>query len=167
MPRMTMAMKHLISVVLLLQSGTYCAAQDMTVVGLSEFSGKDLRKLDKSAMPAFEAMVEALTGDTPDEDRWRSPRPWGVAKFGIGDAAWVLVEGYPGYDIPDVSWMRLHVFDAQWKRIRKQEFPTGYRMRQKEILLVTDSPLGPPLLAAKVASTGPLIVEGEKQRSLF
>src|SRR5262245_35364932 len=152
---------------LLAQFASYCAAQDTKPAGLSRFAGQDLRKLEKFGMPAFQAMVSDLTGDAPDPDPWQSPRPWRVERVSAGDAAWVLLEGYPGYDIPDVSSMRIHVFDANWNRLKKQEFPTGYRMRLTGIALATENPLDAPLVVARVVPTGPFQVVDGLERPAF
>jgi hypothetical protein len=160
-------MKHILSAILLLQWGAYCMAQEANVPGLSQFAGQDLRKLEKFGMPAFRAMFRELTGDAEDPDPWGSPRPWRVERFPVGDVAWVLLEGYPGYDVPDVSSMRIHVFDAKWKRITKQEFPTGYRMRLTRITLAAENPLGKPLVVARVVSTGPFEIVNGAERPAF
>jgi hypothetical protein len=160
-------MKHVFSAILLFQCSAYCAAQEANVVGLSQFAGQDLRKLEKFGMPAFQELVRGLTGDAEDPDPWGSPRPWRVERFPVGDAAWVLLEGYPGFEIPGVSSMRIHIFDTKWKRIKKQEFLTGYRMRLTRITLATENPLGRPLVVARVVSTGPFQIVNGVERPAF
>jgi hypothetical protein len=157
-------MKRIVSMVLLLQLAAHSAAQGTDVVGLSEYAGKDLRKLGRPAWLAICKEAETLTGDPTGRDikQWRAPVPWRVDRFAVGDAEWVLLEVYPGFDIPDVSSLRIHVFNKEWKRLRKQEFPTGYRMRITEVALAKASPLNQPLVVVTVASTGPFVVENDK-----
>ncbi|MBS0266935.1 MAG: hypothetical protein JSS02_33720, partial [Planctomycetes bacterium] len=109
------------------------------------------------------AIIDQLTGDKPDNDDWKSPRPWRIERFPVENAGWVLLEGYAGNDIPDVSRIRVHIFDPNWKRVMKQTFPTGYRMRLTDISLVRDTPLGQPCLVAQVSSTGPFIVDDSEK----
>jgi hypothetical protein len=141
-----------ISALIILLLGAHGAAQDATVVGLSRFAGKDLRTLDKSESATIDAIVTDLTGDVPGEG-WHLMRPWRVEPFPVGEAAWILLEGYPGVEVPGFSAMRVQVFDGKWKRLIRQQFPTGYRWHLTRITVVNKNPLDRPLVAAKVIST--------------
>jgi hypothetical protein len=144
------------------------AAREPKPKGLEPYVGKALRKFDERATAEFQKEVEALTGDKPQKKEWWSYKPWWVKPFATGNAAWLFLEAYPGYDVPDVSSVQVHVFDKNWKRLAKQSFPTGYRFSLEEVALARDNPLKQILLVAKVESTGPFIVRrGEKKRPAF
>src|SRR5437016_4618520 len=85
--------------------------------GLESYAEKDLRKLDRPAWEEFRRQLHSLTGDAPTTQEYRSLEPWVVEKFSSGGAAWLVAEAYPGYDVPDVSYVQVHVFDKDWKRI--------------------------------------------------
>jgi hypothetical protein len=142
-------------------------AEEPRPKGLEAYIGKDLQKLDECAPEEFRKQVEALTGDKPEKKQWWSYEPWWVKPFVGGMAAWVLLEAYPGYDVPDVSSVQIHVFDKNWKRLAKQSFPTGYRFFLKEVALVKDNPLKQDLLVALLTSSGPFIVEGGEKHPAF
>ena len=143
------------------------SAEEPKPKGLEAHLGKDLRKCDKRARQAFEKEIEALTGDKPEKKQWRSYEPWWVKPFAAGKAAWVFLAAYPGYDVPDMSGVQIHIFDKNWKRIGKQSFPTGYRFLLNDVVLVKDNPLKQNLLVAKATSSGPFIVRGDDKRPAF
>lgn len=142
-------------------------AQEPKPNGLDPYVGKDLRKLDERANEKFQKQLESLTGDKPEKKQWNSYQPWWVKPFVQGKAGWLLLEAYPGYDIPDVSAVQIHVFDKNWKRLAGQSFPTGYRFFLKEVALLNDNPLQQPLLVAQVTSSGPFIVQGKEKHPAF
>jgi hypothetical protein len=104
---------------------------------LEAWAGKDLVQLDAKAgiislsgppagpySVAFEQQLRALTGDPPDPtDEFV---PWWVDRFTSGEAAWMVLDAYPGCDNPDTSAIRVYLFDRHWKRFFKLAFPTGY-----------------------------------------
>src|SRR3989337_1760561 len=109
-----------------------CHAQDGSK-GLESYVGKDLRKLDEASAESFSKTFEVLTGDKLKQGEESDPfKRWWVKEFRAGAARWMLLEAYPGYDVPDVSAVRVHIFDENWNRIAKQSFPTGYRFFLKE-----------------------------------
>ena len=73
----------------------------------------------------------------------------------------MFVEVYPGYDVPDVSGVRLHVFDSRWRRIAKQSFPTGYRFFLQEAKVEKNKLLKQDLLIVQVKSSGPFRVSSD------
>jgi hypothetical protein len=160
-------MKRFASVMLGLWFVLPGCAQEPMPNGLEGYLGKDLRKLDDRSRAEFEKDVEALTGDKPDHTEWNSYKPWWVKPFTGGKAAWVLLEAYPGFDVPDMSGLQIHIFDSTWKRLRKQSFPTGYRFFLNEVVLDKDNPLKQDLLVAKVTSSGPFIVQGDEKHPAF
>src|SRR5262245_41955169 len=116
-----------------------CQAQDPESKSLETYVGQDLRKLDKNATERFAKVFEALTGDKlKQKEEWGSFEPWWVREFRTGPARWMFLEAYPGYDVPDVSALQVHIFDEKWKRIVKQSFPTGYRFFLNEAKIVND-----------------------------
>lgn len=136
--------------------------------GLEEYAEKDLRKIGANGIKSFVTAFEELTGDQLDDQAdLQSVKPWWVKPFRNGNAAWMLLEAYPGLEIPDVSGVRVHVFDKTWKRLFKQSFPTGYRLFLREADLQVDGSGGEPLLVVKVVSSGPFIVKPGPKRPLF
>jgi hypothetical protein len=147
-----------------IQSATSQATRELT---LEAYLGKDLRKLDDVSRQEFRSRFEMLTGDKPVTD---SPRPftaWWVQPFVSGDTAWILLEAYRGYDVPDVSAVQVHLFDRNWKRLIKQPFPTGYRLFLEDVALSKENPLKEYLLVVRVTSSGPFIVQGDQKRPAF
>lgn len=122
-------MRTLSSVVLVL-FGLACPAQESKPTGLDAYAGKDLRKLNERAAQEFRKQIEALTGDKPAKQELPSYKPWWVKPIAAGDAAWVFLEAYPGYDVPDVSAVQIHVFDKNWKRLAKRTCSPNANMRR-------------------------------------
>jgi hypothetical protein len=160
-------MKHFPSLMLVLLFVLAGLAQEPKPKGLETHVGKDLRKLDDRAREDFQKQIEALTGDKPEKKEWGAFEPWWVKPFAAGKVAWVFLQAYPGYDVPDVSAVQIHVFDKNWKRLAKQTFPTGYRFFLKEVSPAKDNTLKQQLLVAKVTSSGPFIVQGQEKRPAF
>ena len=143
-------MEALSTILMALFFGLSSPTQATNSPGLEAYAGKDLRKFDERALEEFRKKFEDLTGDKPEIKEWRSWEPWWVKPFTSGDAAWLLVEAYPGYAIPDVSGVQIHVFDKNWKRLAKHAFPTGYRRFLEAVDLNKDNPLKEDLLVATV-----------------
>lgn len=160
-------MKALLPLTLALFIGMTSLAQEPKQKGLDFFVGKDLRQLDDRSRDDLSKQFEALTGHRLNWEPWSSPDPWWIKPFVSGDAAWIFLEAYPGYDIPDVSRVQIHVFDKNWKHTRKQSFLTGYRFFLNEVVLSKENPLGQELLVAKVTSSGPFLIQGEEKRPAF
>lgn len=149
----------LAGLLLLLPALVGYAAEKEPPAGLAEYVGKDLSQLDEEPAAEFWRAFRALTGDKPEEEKaFASFEPWRVSRFRSGKGAWIFIEVYPGYAIPDVSGVRVHVFDKQWKRITKSEFPTGYRFFLQQATVKSDAALGQDLLVVKVTSAGPFLV---------
>jgi hypothetical protein len=145
-----------------------CRAQEPSPRSLETYAGKDLRKLDERSLQELRGRLEALTGDKPEKNEGRSFEPWWVKPFAAGSAAWVFLEAYPGYDVPDTSGVRVHVFDKNWKRLVKQSFPTGYRFFLTEVTVNRENPLTQDLLVAWVTPSGPFIrFQGGQMRPAF
>jgi hypothetical protein len=153
---------------LILFMGLPVWAQDSRPKGLEPYIGKALDNLEAVGVNEFHKQLEAMTGDKPpDEKNWRAYEPRWVKPFGTGNVAYTLLEAYPGYDVPDVSSIQIHVFDKNWKRLAKQSFPTGYRFFLNDVFTSKDNPLKEELLVAKVTSSGPFLVRGNEKRPAF
>jgi hypothetical protein len=154
------ALRSVIAGLLLLLPASFgYSAEKEPPAGLGEYVGQDLSQLDKEQAAEFWRAFRTLTGDKPEEKKtFGSFQPWSVSRFRSGKGAWIFVEVYPGYAIPDVSGVRVHVFDKQWKRIAKSEFPTGYRFFLQQATVKSDEALGQDLLVVKVTSAGPFLV---------
>jgi len=95
---------------------------------LSLFIGCDLRKLTTNDVASFRAQVRARTGvELGEKWGWLALAPWLLTAYERPDTACVLVEAYPGYDVPDVSGVKVHFFDKSWNHVCSHSFPTGYR----------------------------------------
>jgi len=161
-------MKQLILMILGLMSFLPCMAEEVHPKGLESYVGKDLRKLDDDgSRRVLEKQIEIVTGEKRDEKNWHLCEPWWVKPFARGDGAWMLLEAHPGYDVPDLSAVQVHLFDKSWKRVAKDSFPTGYRMLLKEVSISNENPLKEGLLVAEVTSTGPFIVRGNEKHPAF
>lgn len=135
---------------------------------LSRFVGRDLRKLGTNDL----ALLSQLFKQSTSEDlgaKWgsRSLEPWSLSAYEATGAVWVLVEAYPGYDIPDVSGLKLHFFDKSWSRTCKHSFPTGYRFFLESVTVAKRPELDRPLIVAKVVSSGPFITSPGPKRPAF
>lgn len=135
--------------------------------GLVAYVGKDLRRLEATELKKFREQTEKLTGDKPEKKEWGAYEPWWVKPFIQNDKAWLWLEAYPGYAVPDVSSLQVHIFDTSWKRVVKQSFPTGYRQFLKEVTLNVDTPLKQPLLVATLISSGPFVVQEGTHKPAF
>ncbi len=125
---------------------------------LSRYFGRDLRKLTTNEMASFRAEFRARTGIEPGEKLGTYPLdPWLVSAYQTPLAAWVLVEAYPGYEVPDVSGVKLYFFDKSWKSICIHTFPTGYRAFLTDVTIQKQSDFHLPLIVAKTISTGPFM----------
>jgi hypothetical protein len=135
---------------------------------LSRYAGRDLRKLGTNELASFQGEVKARTGVTLGvKVGWDSLESWLLAPYETSKTAWVMVEAYPGYDVPDVSSVQLHFFDKSWAHICSESFPTGYRMRLDEVKVEKRKELGNPVIMAKTISTGPFITSPGPKRPAF
>jgi hypothetical protein len=139
---------------------------EIALSGLEGYAGTDLRALSGPDTAEFWKLFGTLTGDEHDpQDVFNL---WGVDRFGSGRAAWLVLEAYPGLSVPDVSVLRVHLFDCQWKRFATQIFPTGYRFFLKEAKVSRDASLKTDLLVTRVECSGPFrSIDGGPWRPAF
>jgi hypothetical protein len=146
-----------IIILLLTVAFGFCVAQE-PAHGLSRYVGRDLRKLGTNEMASLREAFKARTGDELGEKWGWSPfECWSLYPCNTPESAWVLVEAYPGYGVPDISGMKLHFFDKSWTRTCKQSFPTGYRFFLDSVTVQKRPELDRPLIVAKVTSAVPFI----------
>ncbi len=139
-------------------------AEEPAAAGLKNYVGKELWKLELSVREGFHRDVADLTGDKLEStDLRQSYWPWWVKPYASGRIAWMFMEVYPGWNVPDVSGVRIHLFDKGWKRVVKQEFPTGYRLRIKDVTLDENAALQQNLLVVRVVGSSPLVGEAERK----
>ena len=132
---------------------------------LSPYVGRDLRKLDTNELSALRARFKSMTGDELRQEwGWH---PWILSTYETRGSAWVLVDAYPGYAVPDVSGLNLHFFDKTWTRTCKHAFPTGYRFFLDSVSVQKRPELDRPLIVAKVTSSGPFITSPGPKRPAF
>jgi hypothetical protein len=153
------AMRYLILFVLVLLLVPICYAEEEAPLGLSAYIDRNLWKLDEAGVEKFWLDFRLLTGDAPEETKpFESLEAWAVSRFRSGNAEWAFIEAYRGYNVPDVSAVRVHVFDKEWKRLARHSFPTGYRFFLNQATVRKDDALQQDLLVVKVTSTGPFLV---------
>jgi hypothetical protein len=141
----------------------HAAAQD-----LLQYADRDLRKLNTNAIASLQAEFKAKTGvDLGEKWGWRPLAPWILTAYDTPKTAWVLVEAYPGYEIPDVSGIKVHLFDKSWARVCSVSFPTGYRFFLNEVTVQKRQGFDRPLVVAKVTSAGPFITSPGPKRPAF
>jgi len=135
---------------------------------LLQYADRDLRKLNTNEVASLRFEFKAKTGvELGEKWGWCPLAPWVLASYETPKAAWVLVEAYPGYDIPDVSGMRVHFFDKSWALVRSVSFPTGYRFFLNEVTIQKTQGFPSPLIVAKAASAGPFITSPGPKRPAF
>ena len=144
-----------------------CLAQE-PARDLSHYVGRELRKLDTNELAFLRAAFKSKTGEELGE-KWggRPLETWALAAYDTIDSAWVLVEAYPGYAIPDVSGVKLHFFDKAWIRTSKHSFPTGYRFFLESVTVQKRQELDRPLIVAKLTSAGPFITSPGAKKPAF
>ncbi len=141
-------------------------AAEASQKGLSTYKGKDLRTLDEKDHASFMRAFRTLTGDKRQEKKgWRGTEPWWVAEYQYGPIKWILLEGYPGYDIPDLSYAKVHRFGETWNYLGETTFPTGYRMRLDRVDLAKEPTVDAPVLRAYTLCQGPFTVQSNGNRS--
>jgi hypothetical protein len=160
-------MKQLIPLALLLIVA--CSGRDHSrdATELRAYVGENLRTLDPQRFKEFQELAEDVTGEKPEEPGLGGFEAWWVKSLVAGDVAWVFAEAYPGYEVPDVSAVRIYFFDKHWKSVAEQTFPTGYRFFLENVELSKDNPLSQDLLVARVTSSGPFRIEGNEKHPAF
>ena len=129
---------------------------------LEAFVGRDLR-LVRADQDAVREMLSEFTKPTEDGVDY-GLRPWWVSRVDSGCRAhWIVLEGYPGKDIPDVSLVRAHLFDVGWLHMGSHLWPTGYRMFIRDAVLVKEATLGRDLIAIRTYGTGFLKDKEDRQ----
>lgn len=159
--------KALIAIFLFLAVfGGLVTAEEQNRKGLSEFESRDLRKLDAESLAMFTNTFKLLTGEELKMGG-QTPKPWLVKRFKSGVSAWLVLFVYPGYEIPDVSFVEAHIFDKDRRRLSKQSFPTGYRMFIKEVGVTNAPVLDSDLLVIKTVSAGPFVITDKGKKPTF
>jgi hypothetical protein len=159
-------MKTLVPLVLV--TATVCGFGQKAARDLSRYASKDLRKLSTNDVAILQAEFRDKTKvELGEKWGWCPLAPWLLSKYNTGGAAWVLVEVYPGYDIPDMSGMKLHFFDRSWRHVCSHSFPTGYRFFLNEVTVQNREQMDRPLIVAKASSAGPFITSPGPKRPAF
>ncbi|MCO5297737.1 MAG: hypothetical protein M9921_12850 [Fimbriimonadaceae bacterium] len=133
---------------------------------LERFVNRDLTTLaahDKTDLANITKSLHPV-----QEERWSWPEPRWIRAYPTGAMGWLYLRIYPGYNVPDVSYVEADGFDSKWNHLVRYEFPTGYRLRFEEEKLLDDKWIAQPVLSILVSSVGPFITEsGKPQRPLF
>lgn len=159
-------MKILVPLVFVI--ATVCGFGQQSAQDLSRYASRDLRKLSANEVVALQAEFKDMTGaELGEKWGWCPLVPWLLARYDMGNVSWILVEAYPGYDIPDVSGLKLHFFDKTWGRVCTHSFPTGYRFFLDEVTVQRREQFDRPLVVAKTTSAGPFITSPGPKRPAF
>jgi hypothetical protein len=145
-----------------------CGFAQQPTQDLSRYASKDLRKLTTNDVAVLQAEFKDRTGaELGEKWGWCPLAPWALARYDTGNVSWILVEAYPGYDIPDVSGLKVHFFNKSWGRVCTHAFPTGYRFFLNEVTVQRREQLDRPLIVAKTTSAGPFITSPGPKRPAF
>lgn len=135
---------------------------------LSRYAGRDLRELTTNEVAVLQTEFKARTGaELGQKWGWCPLAPWLLAHYDADRVSWLLVEAYPGYDIPDVSGMKLHFFNESWAPTSSRSLPTGYRYFLNEVTVQQREQLDRPLIVAKATCAGPFITSPGPKRPAF
>lgn len=93
----------------------------------------------------------------------KSIRPWYISSIN-NSTAYVVVDVYPGYDVPDYSFGHVNIFNDKWELIGREQFIGGYRMFIKDVSIVHAD--NTSKLRIERESSGPFIVTESGMRSL-
>ncbi len=116
--------------------------------------GRDLRRLPEDVR---EQVVSALRTLAGKDEYWRGPgdgAPHRVCRLDSGALRWALVVSYEGLEVPGVSWMAVHLFDADWKQKAVANFPTGYRISLFDVWQERVDALSDPVFTVRLGSIG-------------
>jgi len=137
--------------------------------GLAAYLDRDLRKLGPAEQEKFsQALRELVKPEAKNPEEADFFEAWFVKRFRSGKARWIFLEAYPGYEVPDVSAVRVHLFDEAWNEILVEAYPTGYRFFLAEARVEESGPLKQDLLVVRVTSSGPfrVLASGQKKSAL-
>jgi hypothetical protein len=117
-------------------------------------TGVDLRNLPEDARDTVIPALRTLAGK---DEYWRRPQdgaPHRVYRVNCGTVRWALVVSYPGFEVPGVSWVAVHLFDREWKQTAIANFPTGYRISLFDIWQERVDSLREPVLVMRLGTIG-------------
>jgi hypothetical protein len=134
---------------------------------LEAYLGRDLAQADAQERARFCRQLCAMTGDAPEGWNLSSFDPWWVKEFKTEDVSWMALEVDPERTVPGASGVRAHLFDAQWKRISKCVYSTGYRFFLREADIQHLPLIEGPLLVVRVESAGPFVVHNGSETPAF
>lgn len=129
--------------------------------GLSGYVGLDLRTLERSERKDLQRTFKKLTG-VEVKTGSHELRPWWLSEYRSGKTRWILFEGYEGFDIPDISAARIHLFGENWDYLGSSAFPTGYRRFLVEAKVVRE-----PVLEMDVIEIGTSTLGGYGDRQVY
>ncbi len=153
---------HSFSTALLVATGTTVLAQSpepRPIVAergprvLEAFVGRDLRHLEPTENKRLRESLSALARP-PHPFFAERLRPWAVFRVERGPAKWVVLEAYPGYDVPDLSVVHLRLFDAEWSHLGSTLARTGYRMFIRDAVLVDRPAIDRDLVLVRTYGNG-------------
>ncbi len=132
---------------------------------LHRYIGKDLRP-----GKAVAKLVAPFAQDPPSPDGFNFPEPlepWWVAPYATGDSRYLLALVTEGTDVPGIGRVRVILFDSKWRKTASLEFPTGDRLRIREVRLEPKRRFNRPLLVVLASSPGSAPGSGVRQWYAF
>ncbi len=158
----------IVCALVILVAGMACGFAQPSTKDLSRYANMDLRKLTTNDVTAFQAEFKDKTGVQLGEKwGWCPLAPWLLARYDTEKTCWLLVEAYPGYEVPDVSGLKLHFFEKSWACVCSHSFPTGYRFFLNDVTVQHPEQLDRAVIVAKTTSAGPFITSPGPKRPAF
>jgi CRP-like cAMP-binding protein len=75
-----------------------------------------------------------------------------------------FVEIAPGFSRPGFCGLRIHIFDDDWRFVRRDAFSTGYRQEITDVYKIKPNALATDVLVIKTTSAGPWEVTRDGRR---
>lgn len=116
--------------------------------------GQDLKNLPEAM---HDKVIDALRTLAGKDEYWRSEgdgSPHRVVSLPGGKDRWALVVSGEGMSVPGVSWLAVHLFDAQWQQTQVVNFPTGYRIALFDVWVERVDALPDPVIVVRLGSIG-------------
>jgi hypothetical protein len=137
--------------------------------GLADYVNKDLRNLTPAERETFSAKLSGIVPhpDAKNPDIADTFQPLFVKPFGSGKAKWIFLEKYCGWDVPDLSAVRVYLFDETWNKIHHKSYPTGVHVYLAQARVEKSAQFEQDLLVVQVENPEPNEGDYQKQHYAF
>ena len=130
-------------------------------------AGKSLKELPERAQSRVLDALRTLVGKADYWREYHDGSPHRLFRWNSDTTRWVLVVTYEGRNVPDVSWMAIHLFDANWRQTAVLNFPTGYRIALFDVWKEQVSALAEPTITVRLGSVGSFGDFSYRQRQYY